>query len=101
MPSPPINQELSPYLRDVHDDHKIILEIIAADRDRLAGALDIYLSSIANRNAEATKTLTLLGTAALPGLVIASIFGMNIMSRWYLGRKDCLPGGTTSASTNN
>jgi magnesium transporter len=125
IPSPLINQELSPYLRDVHDDLTIILETIAADRDRLAGALDLYMSSIANRNAEATKTLTLLGTAALPGLVIASIFGMNIeypswvkshsmfaivmitslavtlFLLWYLRRKDYLPGGTTSGSTNN
>jgi magnesium transporter len=125
IPSPLINQELSPYLRDVHDDLTIILETIAADRDRLAGALDLYMSSIANRNAEATKTLTLLGTAALPALVIASIFGMNIeypswvkshsmfaivmitslavtlFLLWYLRRKDYLPGGTTSGSTNN
>jgi magnesium transporter len=125
VPGPLINQELSPFLRDVHDDLAIILDSIAADRDRLAGALDLYMSSIANRNAEATKTLTLLGTAALPGLVIASIFGMNIeypswvkshsmfaivmitslavtlFLLWYLRRKDYLPGGTTSGSTNN
>ena len=109
----------------MQDDLTIVLETIAADRDRLAGALDIYLSSIANRNAEATKTLTLLGTAALPGLVITSIFGMNIeyppwikshftfaiiiigsfvvtlFLLWYLRRKDYLPGGTTSGSTKN
>jgi magnesium transporter len=125
VPGPLINQELSPFLRDVHDDLAIILDNIAADRDRLAGALDLYMSSIANRNAEATKTLTLLGTAALPGLVITSIFGMNIeypswvkshsmfaivmmtslaitlFLLWYLRRKDYLPGGTTSGSTNN
>ena len=125
VPGPLINQELSPFLRDVHDDLAIILDNIAADRDRLAGALDLYMSSIANRNAEATKTLTLLGTAALPGLVITSIFGMNIeypawtkshsmfaivmitslavtlFLLWYFRRKDYLPGGTTSGSTNN
>jgi len=33
VPSPLINQELSPYLRDVHDDLTIILETIAAIRD--------------------------------------------------------------------
>ena len=125
IPGPLINQELSPFLRDVHDDLAIILDNIGADRDRLAGALDLYMSSIANRNAEATKTLTLLGTAALPGIVITSIFGMNIeypswvkshsmfaivmmtslavtlFLLWYLRRKDYLPGGTTSGSTNN
>jgi|HubBroStandDraft_6_1064221.scaffolds.fasta_scaffold146084_2 magnesium transporter len=125
IPGPLINQELSPFLRDVQDDLAIILDNIGADRDRLAGALDLYMSSIANRNAEATKTLTLLGTAALPGIVITSIFGMNIeypswvkshsmfaivmmtslavtlFLLWYLRRKDYLPGGTTSGSTNN
>jgi magnesium transporter len=125
VPSPLINQELSPFLRDLHDDLAIILDSVSADRDRLAGALDLYMSSLANRNAEATKALTLLGTAALPGLVITSIFGMNIeypawmkshsmfaivmitslavtlFLLWYLRRKDYLPGGTTSGSTNN
>ena len=125
IPGPLINQELSPFLRDVQDDLAIILDNIGADRDRLAGALDLYMSSIANRNAEATKTLTLLGTAALPGLVITSIFGMNIeypswvkshsmfaivlvtsvavtlFLLWYLRRKDYLPGGTTSGSMDN
>ena len=54
-----------------------------------SGALDLYMSSIANRNAEATKTLTLLGTAALPGLVIASIFGMKIEYPPGLSRIPC------------
>jgi magnesium transporter len=124
IPSPLINQELLPFLRDVHDNLAIILDTLAADRDRLGGVLDVYLSSLANRNAEATKTLTLLGTAALPALVISSIFGMNIdypswtkshsmfaivtiislavtlFLLWYLRREDYLPGGTTSGSTN-
>jgi magnesium transporter len=120
-----ISLELSPFLRDVHDDLAIILDTIAGDRDRVAGVLDIYLSSVSNRNAEATKTLTLLGTAALPALVITSAFGMNIeyppwtkahsmfaiimvaslavtlFLLWYLKREDYLPGGTTSRSTKS
>jgi magnesium transporter len=120
-----IDQELSPFLRDVHDGLHVILDGIAVDRDRLAGVLDIYLSSVANRTTEATKTLTLLGTAALPSLVITSIFGMNVeypswaKSRsmfailllltvtvtavllWYLRRRDYLPGGTTSRSSHD
>lgn len=40
--------------------------------------MPIYLSSVANRTTEATKTLTLLGTLALPALVITSFFSMNI-----------------------
>jgi Mg2+ and Co2+ transporter CorA len=69
--------------------------------------------------------LTLLGSAAVPGLVITSIFGMNIeylswtkshsmfaiiiigslvvtlFLLWYVRREDYLPSGTTSSSTNN
>jgi magnesium transporter len=55
VPGPLINQELSPFLRDLHDDLAIILDSVSAGRDRLAGALDLYMSSIANRNAEARR----------------------------------------------
>jgi magnesium transporter len=118
--SPFISQELSPFLRDVHDDLAINLDTVAAERERLAGVLEVYLSSVANRTTEATRTLTLLGTAALPTLVIAGLFGMNIeypswtksswafvgllavmfaitaSLLWYLKRRDYLPGGSTS-----
>ena len=120
VPDPLIGKDLSPFLRDVHDDLAIILDLIAGQRDRLAAVLDIYLSSVANRTTEATKTLTLLGTVALPALVITSFFGMNIQYPawtkspfvfpvllvltmastlfllWYLRRGDYLPGGSTA-----
>ena len=120
VPDPLISKDLSPFLRDVHDDLAIILDLIAGPRDRLAAVLDIYLSSVANRTTEATKTLTLLGTVALPPLVITSLFGMNIeypawtktpyvfpgllvlavastlFLLWYLRRGDYLPGGSTA-----
>jgi magnesium transporter len=47
-------------------------------RDLLTGSLDIYLSSVANRTNQVMKVLTVLGTIALPALVISSIYGMNI-----------------------
>ena len=120
VPSPFISQELSPFLRDVHDDLAIDLDTVAAERDRLASALEVYLSSVANRTTEATRTLTLLGTAALPALVITALFGMSVdypswtksqwvlpvvlavivaitgFLLWYLKRNDYLPGGSTS-----
>jgi len=115
-----ISQELAPFLRDVHDDLAIDLDTIPAERERLAGVLEVYLSSVANRTTEATRTLTLLGTAALPALVITSLFGMTIhypawtrsswmfasllilvlaitaFLLWYLRRRNYLPGGSTS-----
>ena len=121
--TPFISQELAPFLRDVQDDLAIDLDTIAAERERLAGALEVYLSSVANRTTEATRTLTLLGTAALPALVVTSFFGMNIeypswtksswmfvlvvaatfaitgSLLWYLERRDYLPGGSTSRTS--
>jgi magnesium transporter len=118
--TPFISQDLAPFLRDVQDDLAIDLDTIAAERERLAGVLEVYLSSVANRTTEATRTLTLLGTAALPALVITSLFGMNInypswtksswvfavlmaatftitgSLLWFLKRRDYLPGGSTS-----
>jgi Mg2+ and Co2+ transporter CorA len=44
----------------------------------VARVLDIYLSSVAIRTPEATRKLTLLGTAALPSLVVISFLGMAI-----------------------
>lgn len=117
---PFIAQELLPFLRDVHDDLAIDLDTIAAERERLTGVLDVYLSSVANRTTEATRTLTLLGTIALPAIVITSFFGMGVaypswvrspwafgiivaltialtlFLLWYLKRGDYLPGGSTS-----
>jgi magnesium transporter len=120
MPSPLVSQELSPFLRDVQDDLTIVLETTAVARDRLAGILDIYLSSVAHRTTEATRTLTLMGTIALPAIVITGFFGMAIdypawtKGPWmfpflgvltaavtiflvlYLKRRDYLPGGSTA-----
>jgi magnesium transporter len=113
--NPVITSDLAPFLRDVHDDLTIHLETIAGERDRLTGVLDLYLSSVTHRTAEATRTLTLLGTIALPTLVITSLFGMTIdypawtkspslfgslvittvlvtgFLLWYLKRRDYLP----------
>jgi magnesium transporter len=44
----------------------------------LTGALDVYLSSVANRTNQVMKVLTVLGTVALPAVVISSTYGMNI-----------------------
>jgi Mg2+ and Co2+ transporter CorA len=63
--SPIIGDDMSPFLRDVHD-LAINLETIAGERDRLAGVPDIYLSIVANRTTEATRTLTLLGMRLCP-----------------------------------
>jgi len=72
-----IPRDLWPFLRDVYDHLARNLDIVEMQRDLLTGALDIYLSSVANRTNQVMKVLTVLGTVAIPAVVISSFFGMN------------------------
>jgi magnesium transporter len=73
-----IQRDLWPFLRDVYDHVARNLDAVEMQRDLLTGSLDIYLSSVANRTNQVMKVLTVLGTIALPALVISGIFGMNL-----------------------
>lgn len=72
-----ISPRLTPYFRDVYDHLSRHIETVEMSRDLLSGALDIYLSSVANRTNETMKVLTLLSTFALPSVALTSFFGMN------------------------
>jgi len=72
-----ISPKLSPYFRDVYDHLSRHIETVEMSRDLLSGALDIYLSSVANRTNQTMKILTLLSTIALPSVAMSSFFGMN------------------------
>ena len=72
-----IHRDLWPFLRDVYDHLARNLDMVEMQRDLLTGAMDIYLSSVANRTNEVMKVLTVLGTIALPSIVISGFFGMN------------------------
>jgi magnesium transporter len=72
-----IGRDLWPFLRDVYDHLARNLDTVEMQRDLLTGAMDIYLSSVANRTNQVMKVLTVLGTIALPAIVISGFFGMN------------------------
>ena len=74
-----IQRDLWPFLRDVYDHLARSVETVEMHRDLLAGAMDIYLSSVANRTNQVMKVLTVLGTIALPAIVISGFYGMNTM----------------------
>jgi magnesium transporter len=76
--SPYIQRDMWPFLRDVYDHVARNLDTVETLRDLLTGALDVYLSSVANRTNQVMKVLTILGTIALPALVISGIYGMNV-----------------------
>jgi magnesium transporter len=73
-----IQRDLGPYLRDVYDHLSHNLDTVETQRDLLASSLDVYLSSVANKTNQVMKVLTVLGTIALPAIVISGYFGMNV-----------------------
>src|SRR6266851_3516222 len=64
--------------RPTPDTLSRIFDLVEMQRDLLTGSLDIYLSSVANRTNQVMKVLTVMGTIALPALVITGIYGMNL-----------------------
>jgi magnesium transporter len=72
-----IGKDLMPFMRDVYDHVARNLDLVETQRDLLTGTMDVYLSSVANRTNQVMKVLTIMGTIALPVLVISGFYGMN------------------------
>lgn len=77
-----VGDDLDPYFRDVYDHLVRTADLAETYRDLLTGALDIYLSAVANRTNEIMKVLAIYGTIALPLVVITGFFGMNLHLPW-------------------
>lgn len=67
------------YFRDIYDHMFRISETIDVDRDQMAGAMEAYLSVIANRTNEIMKVLTIFSAIMLPLTLIAGVYGMNFV----------------------
>ncbi len=72
------------YFRDVYDTLVRTSELIDSYRDLLSGATDMYLSTIANRQGEVSKQLTIIATIFLPLTFLTGFFGQNFA--WLTGR---------------
>lgn len=77
-PNSIIDAEHQPFVRDIYDHVSRLLDSVETHRDLLNNALDIYLSSVANRTNEVMKVLTVISTIALPALAITGVYGMNL-----------------------
>jgi magnesium transporter len=73
-----VDVEHQPFVRDVYDHVVRLLDSVETQRDLVNNALDIYLSSVANRTNEVMKVLTVLGTVVLPVIAISGVYGMNV-----------------------
>jgi magnesium transporter len=76
----PIRPEHRVYFRDVYDQIVRVHDITETLRDLISGALDTYLSALANRTNDIMKTLTLVSVMFLPMSFLVGFFGMNFFS---------------------
>jgi magnesium transporter len=72
-----VTDNVSIYLRDVHDHTIQVIDTIETFRDMISGTLDVYLSSVSNKMNEVMKVLTIIATIFMPMTFIAGIYGMN------------------------
>ncbi|MGD9115824.1 MAG: magnesium/cobalt transporter CorA [Dehalococcoidia bacterium] len=74
---PLIKREAQIFYRDIYD-HLVRLEVLNQSiRDEADNALSNYLSSLANRQNETMKVLSIVATIFLPLTLLAGIYGMN------------------------
>ena len=74
---PIIRSEAQIYYRDIYDHLVRIEDLNQTMRDRADNALATYLSSIANRQNETMKVLSMVAAIFLPLTLVAGIYGMN------------------------
>jgi magnesium transporter len=74
---PGMERDDSIYFRDLYDSLVRTSDLIDSYRDLLSGATDMYLSTVANRQGEIAKQLTIIATIFLPLTFLTGFFGMN------------------------
>ncbi|UCF34209.1 MAG: magnesium/cobalt transporter CorA [Phycisphaerales bacterium] len=65
------------YLRDCYDHCVQIVDVIETYRELAGGLMDVYLSSVGNRQNEVMKVLTIMASIFIPLTFMAGIYGMN------------------------
>ncbi len=65
------------YFRDLYDSLIRVSDLVDSYRDLLSGATDMYLSTVANRQGEVNKQLTIIATIFLPLSFLTGFFGQN------------------------
>jgi magnesium transporter len=74
---PGMTPDDEPYFRDLYDTLVRSSDLVDSYRDLLSGATDMYLSTVANRQGEISKQLTIIATIFLPLSFLTGFFGQN------------------------
>lgn len=86
---PIIKEEARIFYRDVYDHLTHIEDLAQNIRDSAANAMEIYMSSVANRQNETMRVLSMVATIFMPLTLIVGIYGMNFVNmpelKWSWG----------------
>ena len=75
-----IKDETLPYLKDVSDHIKEVIEMLDLHRETVTGLIDLYMSTTNNQMNEVMKVLTVITSIFIPLSFIAGIYGMNFVN---------------------
>jgi len=73
-----VSKEETIYFRDVYDHLYRVSEMLESFRDVLAGALEVYLTVVANRTNDVMKVLTVFSIIIMSASFVAGLYGMNV-----------------------
>jgi magnesium transporter len=74
---PGMTPEAERYFRDVYDHLIRLVETLDTHRDLMTATIDVYLSSVSNRQNVVMKQLTLIASIFLPLTFVTGYFGQN------------------------
>jgi magnesium transporter len=75
--NPQISQTTRMHLRDCYDHCVQIIDVVETYRELSGGLMDLYLSSVANRQNDIMRVLTVIATIFMPLTFMAGVYGMN------------------------
>jgi magnesium transporter len=74
---PGITDEARRYFRDLYDHLVHVAEQVDSEREHAASVMDVYLTTVNNRQNDVMKQLTAVSTIFLPLMFVTGFFGMN------------------------
>lgn len=72
-----INPTTKFFIKDVYDHTIQIMDSIDTYREMISNILDIYMSSVSNKQNDVMKTLTIIATIFIPLTFLVGVYGMN------------------------
>lgn len=75
--NPFLSEDVRLYLRNSYEHCVQIMDGVETYRELAGGLMDVYLSSVGNRQNEVMKVLTVMASIFIPLTFLAGVYGMN------------------------